>query len=148
MIGRWQQQIVTAFSVDIEKNNHTKECRKKNNRTKECRSTVLRRSLTILMLQCDKLKFWVLTTLCVHADSGTSQQWCVVHSLSELDQTPQPFLGSTFIGGSKEVNRDAPTGGPNSFIFMQFSAKKISWHTHFGSWRSPQENHRSATNIL
>ena len=27
-----------------------------------------------------------------------------------------------------------PPRGPNSFIFMQFTAKK-SEHTHFGSWR-------------
>ena len=31
----------------------------------------------------------------------------------------------------------APPGGPNSFIFMQFSAKIINKHTHFGSWRPP-----------
>ena len=37
----------------------------------------------------------------------------------------------------------APPGGPNSFIFMQFSAKIINKHTHFGSWRPP--NPRSAT---
>ena len=39
----------------------------------------------------------------------------------------------------------APPGGPNSFIFMQFSAKIINKHTHFGSWRPPGENPRSAT---
>ena len=31
-----------------------------------------------------------------------------------------------------------PPGGPNSFIFMQFSAKIINKHTHFGSWRPPR----------
>ena len=42
------------------------------------------------------------------------------------------------IGGSKGGARDAPPpGGPNSFIFMQFSAKIINKHTHFGSWRPP-----------
>ena len=41
------------------------------------------------------------------------------------------------IGGSKGGGRQgrAPPGGPNSFIFMQFSAKIINKHTHFGSWR-------------
>ena len=34
--------------------------------------------------------------------------------------------------------RDAPVG-PNSLIFMQFSAKIIDKHTHFGSWRLPSE---------
>ena len=33
--------------------------------------------------------------------------------------------------------RAPPPGGPNSFIFMQFSAKIINKHTHFGSWRPP-----------
>ena len=37
------------------------------------------------------------------------------------------------IGGSK---RDAPPSwGPNSFIFIPFSAKKIAKYSHFGSWR-------------
>ena len=41
-----------------------------------------------------------------------------------------------------------PPGGPNSFIFMQFSAKIINKHTHFGSWRPPPgENPGSATGI-
>ena len=31
----------------------------------------------------------------------------------------------------------APHWGPNSFIFMLFSAKIINKHTHFGSWRPP-----------
>ena len=34
--------------------------------------------------------------------------------------------------------RDAPPRGPNSFIFMQFAAKKLQSNrlvTHFGSWR-------------
>ena len=35
--------------------------------------------------------------------------------------------------------RDAPPprGGPNSFIFMQFSAKKLKNNSTFGSWRTP-----------
>ena len=43
------------------------------------------------------------------------------------------------IGGSKggRQGRAPPPGGPNSFIFMQFSAKIINKHTHFGSWRPP-----------
>ena len=36
-------------------------------------------------------------------------------------------------------------GSPNSFIFMQFSAKIINKHTHFGSWCPPGENPGSAT---
>ena len=45
---------------------------------------------------------------------------------------------SEISGGSKGGARDAPPpGGPNSFIFMQFSAKIIGSHTHFGSWRPP-----------
>ena len=52
------------------------------------------------------------------------------------------------IGGSKggRQGRAPPPWGPNSFIFMQFSAKIINKHTHFGSWRPPPgENPRSAT---
>ena len=45
---------------------------------------------------------------------------------------------TNFIGGSKGGARDAqPPRGPNSFIFMQFLAKIINKHTHFGSWRPP-----------
>ena len=53
------------------------------------------------------------------------------------------------IGGSKGApGTRAPPGGPNSFIFMQFSAKIINKHTHFWSWRPPPgENPRSATDI-
>ena len=29
--------------------------------------------------------------------------------------------------------------GPNSFIFMQFSAKKLKNNSTFGSWRTPSE---------
>ena len=29
----------------------------------------------------------------------------------------------------------APPGGPNSFIFMQFLAKKLQNNSSFGSWR-------------
>ena len=39
------------------------------------------------------------------------------------------------IGGSKGGDRDArPPGGPNSFIFMQFSAKNMQSYSFFGSW--------------
>ena len=51
-------------------------------------------------------------------------------------------------GGSKggRQGRAPPPGGQNSFIFMQFSAKKIDSHTHSGSWRPPPgENPGSAT---
>ena len=42
------------------------------------------------------------------------------------------------IGGSKGGARDArPPGGPNSFIFMQFSGKKLKNNSTFGSWRTP-----------
>ena len=30
-----------------------------------------------------------------------------------------------------------PPGGPNSFIFMQFSAKKLKSNSTFGSWHTP-----------
>ena len=43
---------------------------------------------------------------------------------------------SACIGGSKGGARDArPPGGPNSFIFMQFLAKKLQNNSTFGSWR-------------
>ena len=51
-----------------------------------------------------------------------------------------PPLGtwrSNVIGGSKGGARDAPARGPNSFIFMQFSAKKLKNNSTFGSWRTP-----------
>ena len=35
--------------------------------------------------------------------------------------------------------------GPNSFIFIQFSAKKLKNNSTFGSWRTPRENPGSAT---
>ena len=42
------------------------------------------------------------------------------------------------IGGSKGGGaRDAPPGGPNSFIFMQFLAKNLKHNSTFGSWRTP-----------
>ena len=42
------------------------------------------------------------------------------------------------IGESKGGARDArPAGGPNSFIFMQFSAKNLKNNSTFGSWRTP-----------
>ena len=31
----------------------------------------------------------------------------------------------------------APPGGPNSFIFMQFSGTKLKNNSTFGSWRPP-----------
>ena len=41
------------------------------------------------------------------------------------------------IGGSKggRQGRAPPPGGPNSFIFMQFLAKKLQNNSTFGSWR-------------
>ena len=46
-------------------------------------------------------------------------------------------------GDARDVH---PPGGQNSFIFMQFSTKKIGSHTHFGSCPpSPRENPGSAT---
>ena len=45
-------------------------------------------------------------------------------------------------GGTRDAR---PPGGPNSFIFMQFSAKIINKHTHFGVGTPPGENPRSAT---
>ena len=44
---------------------------------------------------------------------------------------------SGIIGGSKGGARDARPPGPNSFIFMQFSAKKLKNNSTFGSWRIP-----------
>ena len=49
------------------------------------------------------------------------------------------------IGGSNGGQGRAPPGGPNSFIFMQFSAKNMQNNSTFGSWRTPQENPGSAT---
>ena len=52
-------------------------------------------------------------------------------------------------GGRQGRAPPPPPGGPNSFIFMQFSAKIINKHTHFGSWRPPPgENPRSATDKI
>ena len=31
----------------------------------------------------------------------------------------------------------APLGGPNSFIFMQFSGTKLKNNSTFGGWRTP-----------
>ena len=52
--------------------------------------------------------------------------------------TEDSEIGTQPVADLRGGARDArPPGGPNSFIFMQFSAKKIGWHTHFGSWRPP-----------
>ena len=46
-------------------------------------------------------------------------------------------------GGARDAR---PPGGPNSFIFMQFLAKKLKNNSTFGSWRPPPgENPGSAT---
>ena len=54
------------------------------------------------------------------------------------------------IGGSKGGARDArPPGVPNSFIFMQFSAKNLKNNSNFGRWRTPPgENPGSATGYM
>ena len=50
------------------------------------------------------------------------------------------------IGGSKRGARDAPHGGPNSFIFMQFSSKKLISTPILGMDPPPlQENPGSVT---
>ena len=41
------------------------------------------------------------------------------------------------IGGSGGGRQGRAPGGPNSFIFMQFSAKKMKNNSTFGSWRTP-----------
>ena len=41
------------------------------------------------------------------------------------------------IGGSRGRQGRAPPGGPNSFIFMRFSAKKLKNNSTFGNWRTP-----------
>ena len=50
-------------------------------------------------------------------------------------------LGGSGVGA---LGMRAPLGAPNSFIFMQFSAKN-RLATHFGSWRPLQENPASAS---
>ena len=51
------------------------------------------------------------------------------------------------IGGSKggRQGRAPPPGGPNSFIFMQFSAKSWKNNPTLGVGAPPQENPGSAT---
>ena len=39
--------------------------------------------------------------------------------------------------GGHQGRLPSSPGGPNSLIFMQFSAEKIGQHTHLGSWRRP-----------
>ena len=53
--------------------------------------------------------------------------WKVVGDVREIDKKcNRGLLLDGRIGGSKEgVPGTRPTGGPNSFIFMHFSAKKI-----------------------
>ena len=63
--------------------------------------------------------------------------------LNELRITKKLTNGAS--GGSKGGPGMHTPWGPNSFILMQFSAKIIGSHTHFGSWRPPQENPGSAT---
>ena len=71
------------------------------------------------------------TTLCDYGKTRTRK----------LSNVPQDYhvVKSISIGGSKggRQGRAPPPGGPNSFIFMRFSAKIINKHTHFGSWRPP-----------
>ena len=50
------------------------------------------------------------------------------------------------IGGSKWGRRGrVPPGGPNSFIFMQFSAKNLQNNPNLGVGAPPRENPGSAT---
>ena len=55
-----------------------------------------------------------------------------------------------FIGGSKggSQGRAPPPGGPNSFIFMQFSAKMWKIIAILGVGAPPGENPGSATEII
>ena len=52
---------------------------------------------------------------------------------------PDELIYTHFIGGSKggRQGRALPPGGPNSFIFMQFSGTKLKNNSTFGSWRPP-----------
>ena len=71
-----------------------------------------------------------------------SSQWA--SRGNDKSGTGDPYVPS---GGSKGAPGTRPPGGQNSFIFMQFSAKKIGSHTHLGSWRPPppEENPGSTT---
>ena len=83
----------------------------------------------------------VFTPVC-HSVHGERHMMGVV-SLSRGSR----FRGVS-IGGSKGGYRGrVPPEGPNSFILMQFLAKKLKNNSTFGSWGTPGENPGSATVI-
>ena len=61
------------------------------------------------------------------------------HSLMPHHNFPVCFLRGSAVADLRGApgTRPPPPEGQNSFIFMQFSAKKIGSHTHLGSWRPP-----------
>ena len=64
------------------------------------------------------------------------------------DASSGHFLCSVSIGGSKGGDaRDARPQGPNSFIFMQFSAKNLQNNPIWELAQPPRENPGSATGI-
>ena len=65
-----------------------------------------------------------------------ARNWCWLSPHTQSKVWIGPNIITTSIDGSKGGARDAPPG-PNSFIFMQFSAKKMKNNSTFGSWRTP-----------
>ena len=69
---------------------------------------------------------------------ASSQVWRLV---AYRESWIQPCVTFHFFGANSLADprgaRNAPLGGPNSFIFMQFSAKNLKNNSTYGSWRTP-----------
>ena len=79
------------------------------------------------------------------------QTLCIAGKLIYATSTKDTFLEvKVTIGGSKggTPGTRAPPGGPNSFIFMQFSAKMWKIIAILGVGAPPGENPGSATGYL
>ena len=112
------------------------------------------------ILECVRMHIWALKTqklpgplsgpwtpaadCSLRSRDSTSLHWQL--SASEAGTPPWPNPGC--IGGSKGGHQGhAPPGGPNSFIFMQFSAKMWKIIAILGVGAPPGENPGSATGI-
>ena len=66
-----------------------------------------------------------------------------IHRSVTHQTTLTTFMGKSLTHQSSQhsqiqgVARDASPGSPNSFIFMQFSAKNLRNNSNFGSWCTP-----------
>ena len=55
--------------------------------------------------------------------------------ISKITEVLDQYALADLRGGARDAR--PPPGGPNSFIFMQFSGTKLKNNSTFGSWRPP-----------